>query len=202
MDIDAGARALIELVEADRASRSKEILVPAVAQARAELAQARHAARLRVATAIAEERAAYAARVGAAEARLATARRMVRQRRLKALVAEGWQRLPAALAGRWADTASRRAWTEAALAHARAILPAAPWTLHGPASWSEAERAAAVATLAASGIEARCAGDPAIEAGVRAVSRNVEVDATLSGLTSDRAAIEGRLLHFFEETPA
>jgi hypothetical protein len=48
MDRDARARALIELVEADRASRSSDILGPAIAQAL-------------VATAIAEERAAYAA---------------------------------------------------------------------------------------------------------------------------------------------
>jgi hypothetical protein len=202
MDAEARVRALIELVEADRASRSAGILGPAIAEARSELTQARRAARQRVATAIAEERAAYATRVGAAEARLATARRMMRQRRLKALVAEGWERLPAALCERWADPVSRRTWTEAALAHARSILPAAPWTLLGPASWSEAERTAATAALAAHGIEARCACDQAIEAGVRASSGNVEVDATLAGLTCDRAAIEGRLLHFFEETPA
>jgi hypothetical protein len=199
MKADERAAALVALVESDLASRSRDVVEPAARKAREELAQARRAARARVATAVAEERAAFAARIGAAEAQLATARRMVRQRRLKALIAEGWERLPKALAARWSDAAGRRAWIDATLDCARAVLPAAPWQVHGPPSWSEVERTQAATRLAAQGIEATCDVAADIDAGLRVTSRNVEVDATLVGLLADRAAVEGRLLHWHEQ---
>jgi len=200
MRIDERAAALIALVEADLASRSREVLDPAAGEARATLREARRAARSQVATAIAEERTMHAARIGTAEARLATARRMVLQRRLKALLAEGWERMPGALAARWAQPAQRSEWVRAALAHARRVLPAGAWQVQGPESWSEAERAQAGAALAAEGIEAACTASPDIAAGIRVASRNVEVDATLAGLLADRVAIEGRLLARYEDT--
>lgn len=202
MKTDARAAALVALVEADLAERTRAVVEPARAQAREELRAARHAARLRVATAIAEERAACAAKVGAAEARLATARRMARQRQLKALLAEGWTHVAAALAARWRDTEGRGAWVRAALGHARAILPAGAWRIAGPPQWSEDEREAATAALATHGIQATAAADATIEAGLRIVSGKVEVDATLAGLLADRAAVEGRLLHWHEQEAA
>jgi hypothetical protein len=199
MRIDERAAALLALVEADLASRSREVLDPAQRQARETLAVARRAARSQVATAIAEERTMHAARVGTAEARLATKRRMMLQRRLKALVAEGWERMPAALAERWSRPAQRAEWVRAALAHARRVLPAGAWLVTGPESWSEAERAGARAALAAEGIEVTCTASPEVAAGIRVASRNVEVDATLAGLLAERGAIEGLLLARYEE---
>jgi hypothetical protein len=202
MKAEDRASALVALVDADRASRARAILDPALGRAREEVAHARRAARSRVTTAIAEERAAFAARIAAAEARLATARRMVRQRRLKALLADGWERLPRALAARWDDADGRERWIDAAVRSAATILPATGWEVRGPASWSEGERARLTASLAARGIGATCEATPRIEAGIRVACRNVEIDATLGGLLDERAAVEGRLLHFFEEKEA
>ena len=198
MKVDDRAAALVALVESDRDARRHAIVEPAARESRAELAAARRDAKLRVGTAIAEERAAFSARVAAAEARLATARRMVRQRRLAGLVAEGWQRLPAALAARWSDPAARGAWIEAALARAVAVLPAGNWRIAGPASWSAAERDQARAWLAARGIAAQAEASDDIDAGIQVTSGKVELDATPAGLTAGRADVEGRLLYFFE----
>jgi hypothetical protein len=151
------------------------------------------AARRRVATAIAAERAAAASRLAAAEARLATARRMALQRRMKSLLAEGWRLLPAALAARWARPGPRGTWVAAALDCARAVLPQGAWRIEAPASWNASERAAALESLARHGIEA-AVEDGDIDAGVRVRLDRVDVDATLAGLLADRPAIEGGLL--------
>jgi hypothetical protein len=127
---------------------------------------------------------------------------MTRQRSLKALLAECWERLPVALAARWENAESRRQWIDAALEHAVAVLPVAPWRIYGPASWSAADRAEVAARLATRGIEASCETAPGIAAGIRVACRDVEVDATLAGLLDERAAVEGRLLHQLDDTPA
>jgi hypothetical protein len=93
---------------------------------------------------------------------------MARQRRLKALLAEAWQRLPELLAARWADPMLRRQWIDAAHAAARERLPAGELQ-----------------------VEMR-------DDGLRLTSGRVVLDATIPGLLADRLAVEGRLLHFFE----
>jgi hypothetical protein len=194
------ASALLALVESDRERRTRETLEPARARARAELAEARRAARSRVATALAGERATFEARVAAAEARVATARRTSLQRRRKALVAEGWVRLAHAMRARWADPGTRRAWTGAALAAGLALLPRGRWRLEGPEGWSEADRAEALGRLAREGVEAECACLPRIETGIAITSGRVVLDATAEGLLAERAQVEGRMLRLLEET--
>ena len=170
MSADDRADALIALIGAERDARAREAREPLGREARELLANARRSARARVATAIAEERAAFDSRIAAAEARLATVRRMARQRRMKALLAEGWKRLPGVLAARWADEASRARWIDAASKHAEKVLPAG---------------------------ERQASFDPS--GGVRIVTGRVTVDATVAGLLADRLAVEGRLLCRLEE---
>ena len=200
MKVDERVGALLALIEADRAERCADALQSANRQSGALLAAARRGARARVRAAIAEERAAFAARVASAEARLATERRMARQRHLKLLVAEGWKRLPGALAARWDDAQARRAWIDAALDEALAVLPAGTWELSGPPSWSEEERASAVARLAGRAIGATATVDAGIAAGLRVRSGKAVLDAALAGLLADRLVIEGRLLELFQES--
>ena len=192
------AEALVALVESDLAMRTRAVLDPAASEARELTRAARRAARSRVSTALAEERGAFEARIAAAEARLATARRMATQRRLKVLLAEGWEILPGSLAARWADAGARAEWIAAALAHALAVLPRGTWEIHGPASWSIPERTQAMALLGREGVEAKCATAPGIEAGIRVLAGNVELDATPAGLLADRQRVEGRLLAHFD----
>ncbi|HXZ49394.1 MAG TPA: hypothetical protein VEG27_10260 [Usitatibacter sp.] len=199
MKTDERAAALLGLIEADRAARCGDALDAAQRQARALLGMARGAARSRVHAAVAEERAAFAARAASAEARVGTARRMAQQRRLKRLVARAWEEIPRSLAARWEDGAARRAWTEAALEVALAALPAGKWEVDAPPSWPLPEREAALARLAARGIEAVATDAQDIAAGLRVRSASAVLDATLPGLVGDRLAIEGRLLELLEE---
>jgi hypothetical protein len=188
------AAALVALLESDGAARRKAVLEPAAAQARELLRHARTSSRMRVATAIAEERAAYAARVEGAQARLDTARRMAEQRRMRALAADGWERLAPAMVARWKDEAGRRAWVGAAIEQASALLRAPRWSIRTTADWSEEERGRTAMELAARGIEVSFEGDASIAAGLVITGGNVEIDASLAGLLADRLAVQGRLL--------
>ena len=193
------AAALLALVDAHRESRCRKIVTPAAEEARRIASAARRAARQRVGAAITAERAANNASIASAEARLATRIRMARQLRLKALIAEGWQRLPPALERRWAEEHSRDRWIGACLDRAIETLPHGAWTVECPASWSEAARARVREQLAARGIEAKIETAPDIGAGLRIVHGGIVLDATAAGLVSDRLAIEGRLLHHYGE---
>lgn len=199
MKLDDRIAALLALVEDHRDKRSQELLAPASEEARRLAASARHAARARVGAAIATERAQYSSRVASAEARLATRRRMARQHRVTALIVEAWQRLPKALAARWADAGKREAWVRTCLAQAAATLPQGTLEIEAPAGWSEAEQASARAWLAGRGVTATVRPDKTIAAGLRLRSGGIVLDATLEGLLADRVAIEGRLLNHFEE---
>jgi hypothetical protein len=116
---------------------------------------------------------------------------------LKALIAEGWQRLPPALERRWAEAPSRDRWVQACLDRAIEMLPHGAWTVECPASWSAAERERARERLAARGITAKIETAQDIGAGLRIAHGGIVLDATAAGLVSDRLAIEGRLLHHY-----
>lgn len=199
MKLEDRIAALLALVDGHREKRSHELLAPASHEARRLAASARRAARARVAATIATERAQYSSRVASAEARLATRRRMARQHRVTALIVQGWQRLPQALAARWADEEKRRVWVGSCLAQAVATLPPGTLEIEAPADWDERERAAAREWLAARGVNAAILSSPGVEAGLRLRSGGIVLDATLEGLVADRLAIEGRLLNHFEE---
>ena len=194
MKLSDRAEALVALVESDSAARRKAVLDPAAAQARELLRHARRNARMRVATAIGEERAAYTSRVEGAQARLDTARRMAEQRRMRALAADGWERLAPAMAARWKDEAGRHAWVGAALEHALALLSAPRWSIRSNGDWSAEERARTASELSARGIAIAFEDDASIAAGLVITGGKVEVDASLAGLLADRLAVQGRLL--------
>ncbi len=112
-------QSLLDLVAADREQKCAAILDEATAKASALLEKANADARARMRATFVEERERMAARIGAAEAMLATKRRLALQRRSAALVAAGWERLPAALQDAWRDPSMRRAWVERIAAEAQ-----------------------------------------------------------------------------------
>jgi hypothetical protein len=139
-------------------------------------------------------------------AALATDRRLPHQRHDVRVLAQAWQGLRERLNERWTDPSKRASWVDAYLQRALATLPreAAGWRIEYEREWNEAERAAARDRLRRAGI------DPlqffqleSVGAGLRIVSGNNVLDATLAGLTDDRTQLEGRLLHHLrEEQPA
>lgn len=212
MTVESRRQALLDLVEAARAQRCQALIGQARAQADAALAAARAQARAQLRATFAEERQRSAQRLAAARAELQTHRRLQAQRQTEDLLALAWQRLPAALAARWQDAGSRARWVQAALDSARAVLPrGSVWTIHHPADWPEAERAALIATLGAT-LSApltadtqdgerpppQAVADARQTAGLRISAAGNVVDATIPGLLADRDEIGGRLIGLLE----
>ena len=194
MTLQARTQALLDLIEADRAARRDAVLRQAQEQADEARVQARAQARQLLRQAFAAERERAQARLEAARAEFATALRLHRQRRLEALLAQGWQRLPQRLAERWQDAAARAAWVDAALLAARAALPPQGWRLTHPADWPQAERQACDTALRSHLHDAPAwVADPSLRAGLRIVAAGNVVDATPAGLLADRDEI-GALL--------
>jgi hypothetical protein len=192
------ARALLDLVDSDRAKRCEAIASEAAETARALLAEARKAALGRVREAMAKERRRLRERLSALDAALATESRLHAQRRFRALLDEAWRRLPVALDRRWRDAAGRREWTGHVLADARRELPPSDWALAWAPGWTEDERRIALAELAHEGFAiVASAEDPRMRAGLQVRRGGNVLDGTLHGLLADRNAIGARLLAEF-----
>jgi hypothetical protein len=202
MSLEARTRALLDLVAADRRAQCESIVGAARSAAEAQLAQARSEARLRVRQAFAEQRQRAADALAAARADLQTRRRLHAQRRVEALLALAWQRLPAALRERWARPEARARWVAHALAAARNRLPGGAWTLQHAPDWPAGESEPLAAALQAElGVAPTLVPDARIAAGIRIVAGGNVVDATLAGLIADRDEIGGRLIGLLEKAP-
>ena len=200
MTLDSRTQALLVLIERDRNSRREAILAEARDRARALLAQAHADARARMREAFAEERRRAHERVAAARANLSTRRRQHEQRRAAALLALGWQRLPAELRGRWQDGARRSLWVEAIVAAAARALPHARWAVVHGADWPAAEREALGARMTAElAMAPTFVADAAIVAGLRISAAGNVIDGTLAGLVSDRSEVGAQLLRRLEQ---
>lgn len=199
MNIAETERALLAVVDASCRKQVGAVLAEADERARAVLKEAHERARRAVRTAFLEARVRAEGRMVMLQARVATARRLHEQQRAAEILAAEWSSLPAALAQRWRDPASRRRWAEHAARDALARLPREGWRIAHPVDWPEAERAALGAALAADlGAPPAFVVDAAVKAGLRIGAGHNVVDATLDGLLADRAAIGARLLSLTE----
>jgi len=195
--IEPSARALLDLIEADRAARCAQILDEARSRATALRTQAQADAVARVRQAFAEQRLRRNERIAAAQARLATQRRLHEQQRSAALLRLAWEQLPGELLALWRQADTRAAWVAQVLAAARDSMPGTNWrVLHAP-DWPAAERQATLATLDPG---TQFEADPALTAGLRVVAAGNVIDGTLAGLLAERAEFEARLLRLLEET--
>lgn len=202
MNVEQQMRALLDLVETDRARQCAQILDDERSRAAALLSQAHAQARLHVRRVFDEQRQRRREQIAAAQARLATQRRLHEQQRTAALLRLAWQRLPGELAASWQQDASRARWVDRVLAMARARMPAGPWRLVHASGWPAAEQQALAQRLA---VEAGPApvfeADPQLDAGLKVVANGNAIDGTVAGLLADRAAIEARLLRRLEAVP-
>jgi len=199
MSLDRQTQALLALVDADRAGKCDALLSEAREQAAALLAQAHTAARQRMREAFREERERRDERVAAARANLQTRRRLALQQRAAALLAAGWQRLPAELTRRWREPETRRAWAAGAIAGARELLPHAAWRITHAPDWPATERdELAVELIRALGAAPAFVADANIGAGLKIAATGSVIDSTLAGLLADRAEIGAKLLHLLE----
>lgn len=192
-------RALLDLVEADRARQCAQILGDQNARVVTLLSQAHADARARMRHAFDEQRLRQREQVAAAEARLATQRRLHEQQRTAALLRLAWERLPRELLALWQQPASRAAWVAHVLASARSRMPGGPWHLVHAPDWPAAEQQELAAQLlGATGAAPLFEADASIAAGLKVVADGNAIDGTLAGLLADRPAIEARLLRQLE----
>ncbi|HTP98433.1 MAG TPA: hypothetical protein VMN56_03845 [Casimicrobiaceae bacterium] len=197
MTLEARTRALVDLVEADRARRCNSILDEARAR-RAEVLAAAHAeARRLVRAAFEEERHRFAARTSAARARMQTHKRLREQRVAADLLKAGLQLLPQMLCERWQQVQSRQAWFARAAAAAERALPQGDWQIVHAPGLTEAE--ARDATPAA--VTPTLLVDASLRAGLRISAGGNVVDGALTGLLADRADIGAKLLTLLEQQP-
>jgi len=194
--IERQTRALLELIEADRARRCAQILEPAHASAAALRVQARADAHARRRATFGEQRRRRLDALAAARARLATRARLHAQQHEAALLRAAWLQLPDALRALWHDDAARARWTEQVVATARTRLSADAWRVVHAADWPDAEQLALARSLA--GITLRFEAEAAIDAGLKVIAGGNIVDGTVAGLLADRSEIEAALLRLLE----
>jgi hypothetical protein len=198
-DIEQRMRALLDLIEADRARQCGQILGDANGHASALRKQASEQARTRMRQAFAEQRQRRHDQLAAAFARLATRRRLHAQQGAAALLLLAWQQLPGVLRSLWQHGDARAAWVNHVLAYARERLQPGPWRIVHAAGWPvDEQQALASLLLADARAEPRFEIDDAIAAGLKVVSGGNVIDGTVAGLLADRADIEARLLRLLE----
>ena len=197
--IEQRTRALLDLVEADRARQCAQILAEAQAKAAALRDQAHAEARARMRQAFAEQRLLQRERIAAAQARLATRRRVSGQQRTAALLRLAWEQLPDELLTLWRDPGARAAWVTHVVAAAREHMPAGGWRIVHATDWPAVERQAFAAALEAQvGQAPLLEPSAAIDGGLKVVADGNVIDGTLAGLLADRADVEARLLRHLE----
>jgi len=195
MNLEQQMQALLKIAEDFGTERCRVLLATANRESRRLLAEVHAAMRRRVRESLAAEREQLAGAVAEAQAKLVTQRRQHRQQRIVAALKQAWPRLEQALCERWQSPSGRARWVEHYLAIAKAVLPPNAWTIVHPLQWPDAKQAQA--WLQALGIEgASFKADATLRAGIRVVAGPNTLDASLEGLLTDRAAIEGRLLHY------
>lgn len=199
-DIEQQALALLELIEADRARQSQDILAAAREQAAALHARSHAEARARLRQVFAEQRRQLADGVAAARARLATQRRLHAQQRSAVLLQLAWERLPGELRALWERPDTRAAWIGRVMATAHTHMPGGNWHIVHAPDWPMEEQLTLAGELPAGlAVVLQFEPDARIVAGVRVVAGGNVIDGTVDGLLGDRAALEARLLHLLED---
>jgi hypothetical protein len=193
--LDTQARALLQRVTEDSDRRCAALHAAAESQATQILRVARTNARSNVSTAVIQERARmdFGLRQAAARADLELRRR----ERLKSreLLEKMWAAMSGILEDRWRQPALRRAWVDAVMSQAAAILGGRAWLIEVASDWSEQERGEftdRALKRGAGSVEYSQQADMA--AGLKIRCGSVCVDATVPALLVQRDAVEAAFL--------
>lgn len=191
---------LLKIAEDYRVDNRRSLLANATAEFRTILKQAHVAARRDLRTRLAPEFERLAAEIAADQAKLVTRIRTREQRRLAGILMQAWPKLGQALRERWDMPAGRASWVAHHLSIAMVALPANGWVIQHPENWPAQEREQAIQWLVTHGIpDARFEADLDLPAGIRVLCGLNLLDASLDGLLTDCAQIEGRLLHYLAQ---
>jgi vacuolar-type H+-ATPase subunit E/Vma4 len=193
--LDAQAQALVQQVTDDRERRCAAIRAAAESQAQQIVRAARAAARHNVHNAVIQERARMDLGMRQARARADIEVRRRERQKSRELLEQMWAVIAAGLERRWREPALRRAWIDAAITQAAALLAGRAWLIEVGADCTEQERSELTARARGSGAESvEYALHAAMPAGVKIRAGSVCVDATVPGLLVQRDAIEAVFL--------
>jgi len=193
--LDTEADALLRGVNEDREKRCAALRASTDEQVQQIVRSARAAARRSVHQSAAQERTRMEAGLRQANARAEIEARRLEQRQSRELLTEMWERIGAALERRWASPTHRRAWIDAALGRAAALLFGREWLIECAIDWSGEERSELTRRAhecGARGVEWSLAAS--MPAGLKIRTTGVCIDATVPGILAQREVIEGDFL--------
>ena len=198
--VEIQAEALLRRVAREQESRCRRAVDEAGEQAHSIRKRARREARQRVAQAVAEERRTIERAVASKRAALDTDARQRDQARLRELLDQAWQLLPAALEARWNDPQARELWCRATAAMARTCLASGvAYVVEIAHGTTPAVTDQVLATIRAQLDErAELRGIAGLAPGLRLRAGNACVDATIDGLLASRDQIGADLLAEFD----
>jgi vacuolar-type H+-ATPase subunit H len=116
------------------------------------------------------------------------------------LLRDGWPALIDELERRWSNPDTRASWCDMVADRALEAFGPTAWTIEHPAEWMDADGERLCHALAKRGVPpATFALDASATAGLRVRHGTACLDATIDGLLSERARVEGRLLAEWEQ---
>jgi hypothetical protein len=189
------AQALLQRVTDDRERRCAALGAAAENQARQIVRSARTEVRNKVRNAVVQERARMDLGMRQATARADIELRRQEQEKARELLEEMWAVIADALERRWQEPALRRAWIDAAMGQAGALLSGRAWLIEGGTDWTEQERGELTDRARGRGAgTVEWSLHAAMPAGLKIRAGRVCVDATVPGLLTQRDAIEAAFL--------
>jgi hypothetical protein len=193
--LNTQAQALLQRVSDDRDRRCAELRAAAETQAKQIERSARSEARNRVHNAVIQERARMDLGIRQATARADIEVRRRERQKSRELLEQMWAAIAEGLENRWRSPALRRAWIDAALGQAGALLSRRAWCIEVGSGCTEQERGEVADRARGRGAEkVDWSLHAEMPAGLKIRATGVCVDATVPGLLTQRDAIEAAFL--------
>lgn len=196
--LDAQTTALLRRLAREQETRTRRLRDDAEAQVQDIQRRARSEARARLHQAVLEIRREDEIALARRRAAIDTQRRRTRQARLRRLLDEAWAQLPAALARRWGDAASREHWCRAACRQGvRTLLHLDEIAVELDPAHAESLGAVVQEEFGA-GCHVTLQPVAGLGAGLRIRAARATLDATIPGLLAARERVAAELLAEFE----
>ena len=193
--LDTQAQGLLQQVTDDRDRRCAALRAAAECQAGQIVRSARTEARRNVSNAVIQERARMDLGLRQATARADIEVRRVERQKSRELLEQMWAAIADVLERRWREPALRRAWIDAVMRQAGALVSGRAWLIEAGSDWEEHERGELTTQARGCGAgTAEYSLHAAMPAGLKIRAGSVCVDATVPGLLMQRDAIEAAFL--------
>jgi vacuolar-type H+-ATPase subunit E/Vma4 len=193
--LGAQVDALLQQVADDRERRCAALREAAERQAKQIVRSARAEARNSVRNSVTQERARMDLGMRQATARADIELRRQERQKSRELLGQMWAAIAGVLECRWRKQAPRRAWIDAVMSEAGALLPGRAWLIEVGSDWTEQERGEIADRARGRGaLTVEYSLHATMPAGLKIRAGSVCVDATVPGLLAQRDGIEAAFL--------